>query len=236
MIVYPAIDLINRKAVRLEQGNYDKKTEYSDNPIEIAQKFESEGAEYIHIVDLDGAKTKRPVNMDVIKDIAKSINIPVQVGGGIRTLRSVEELLEYAKRVIIGTIAVTEPEVLEQMVKKIGSDKIVVSVDYKNGSPAINGWLEEVKLTTEALQVRLSGLGIRTVIVTDTDKDGILSGPNIKLMKQWKQAGFDTICAGGVTTVNDIAELAAANIDGAIIGKALYEDRITLKEAIDAGE
>lgn len=234
MIVYPAIDLIDGKAVRLERGDYSKKTEYSSNPKEVAQNFLAAGARYIHIVDLDGAKAKKPVNLETIKIISESVDVPIQVGGGIRNIASAEALLAYADRIILGTVAITEPETLKEMIDKFGPEKIVVSVDYKGNKPAINGWLEEVELTTGVLQARLDRMGVRLVIVTDTALDGLMGGPNLELMKQWKKAGFEVICAGGVSSVADIEQLKKADIDGAIIGKGLYEGKITLKEALDA--
>lgn len=235
MRIFPAIDLIGGKAVRLEKGDYTKKTEYSDDPAEVAKQFKQAGADYIHIVDLDGAKAKKPVNTPVIERIAKTSGISLQVGGGIRSLESAAEILKYADRVIIGTIAITEPQTLKELLNKFGPERVIVSVDYKNDKPAVNGWLEEVELTTEALQTRLSSLGIRVVIVTDTALDGLLAGPNVPLMKEWKKAGFEIICAGGVSSLDDIRQLKAAGIDGAIIGKALYENKIDLREAINAG-
>lgn len=236
MKIYPAIDLISGKAVRLERGDYAKKTEYSSEPAEVAKKFAASGAEYIHVVDLDGAKAQEPVSLKAISQISKAVSVPVQTGGGIRRLASAEALLEYADRAIIGTVAITEPQILKEMLDKFGPEKIIVSVDYKDGKPAINGWLEEVELTTKVLQTRLTGLGVKVVIVTDTALDGLMGGPNIPLMKQWKQAGFEVICAGGVSSKQDIKELKNAGIDGAIIGKALYEGKITLKEALNASK
>ena len=236
MIIYPAIDLIDGKAVRLEKGDYAKKTEYSDNPVEEAKRFENQGAKYLHIVDLNGAKAKQPVNLSTIKTISVAVSLPIQVGGGIRSVESATQLLKYVDRVIIGTVAITKPEILSKLIDKFGPEKIVVSVDYKDGFPAINGWLETSPINTEKLQDRMLGLGVKVVIVTDTDKDGLLSGPNIGLMKEWKQTGLEIICAGGVGSVQDIANLAQADIDGAIIGKALYEGKITVEEAINAGK
>lgn len=234
MRIYPAIDLIDGQVVRLSEGDYSRKTDYSDQPAEIARQFESEGAEYIHIVDLDGAKAKQTVNLSAVKSIATAVKIPLQVGGGVRSIESAEKLLQYVDRVIVGTISLTNPEILQDMLNKFGAGKIIVSVDYKNGLAAVNGWLETADLTTTALQARLKAAGVKTVIVTDVNKDGLLQGPNVELVKDWKVAGFEVICAGGVTTVEDIKELKSAGIDGAIIGKALYEDKITLKEALDA--
>lgn len=234
MSIYPAIDLINGRAVRLEQGDYGKMTQYSDDPVEVARQFAEDGAEYIHMIDLDGAKAKRPLNSDMIKRVSKAVDIPLQVGGGIRSVETAGELLEYADRVIIGTIAIAEPETLKKLIKEFGAEKIVVSVDYKAGLPAVNGWLEKVSLDTGKLQSRLLKSGVKTAIITDGDKDGLLSGPNLELMGEWKRSGLEIICAGGVTSVKDIAELAEALIDGAIIGKALYEGKISLKQALEA--
>jgi phosphoribosylformimino-5-aminoimidazole carboxamide ribotide isomerase len=234
MRIFPAIDLIGGKAVRLEKGDYTKKTEYYDDPAEVAKEFRQAGADYIHIVDLDGAKAKQPVNTDVIERIAKTPGTSLQVGGGIRSLDSAAKVLKYADRVIIGTVAITKPQILKELLNRFGSEKVIVSVDYKNGKPAVNGWLETAELTTGQLKERMLSLGVKTIIVTDADKDGLLAGPNIKLMKDWKQAGFEIICAGGVSSLNDIRQLKTAGIDGAIIGKALYEKKIDLRRAINA--
>ncbi len=236
MKIFPAIDLINGKAVRLEKGDYGKMTKYSDNPVDVAKQYASDGAEYIHIVDLDGAKAKKPVNLSVVKDISKAVDLPVQVGGGVRSAETAGRLLEYADRVIIGTVAITRPQILKELVKKFGAKKIIVSVDYKDGAPAVNGWLEKISLDTQTLQNRLSDAGVKTVIVTDTNKDGLLRGPNLELMKEWKKADFEIICAGGISSTEDIKDLKAIGASGAIIGKALYEGKITLKEVLNAGQ
>lgn len=234
MTIYPAIDLVNGQVVRLSQGDYGRQTTYSDEPAKIARQFAAEGAEYIHIVDLDGAKAKQPVNLAAIQAIAEAVDVPLQVGGGIRSIDAAQQILNYVDRVIIGTIALTDLGALQAIVTKFGPTKVVVSVDYKNGLPAANGWLETTDLDTPAIQARLKKASVTTVIVTDVSKDGLLQGPNIELMKEWKVADFEVICAGGVTTVEDIKQLKMAGIEGVIIGKALYEDRITLKEVLDA--
>jgi phosphoribosylformimino-5-aminoimidazole carboxamide ribotide isomerase len=236
MKVYPAIDLINGKAVRLERGDYGKMTQYSDNPVDVAKQFAQAGAEYIHIVDLDGAKAKRPLNLSLIKQVSEAVNIPIQVGGGIRSEETAALLLKYVSRVIIGTVAVTDPATLKRLIKKFGPKKIVVSIDYKDGLPAVNGWLEKVSLDTGKLQSQLLQSGVKTVIITDTDKDGLLGGPNLELMREWKKSGFEIICAGGVTSAEDITKLVKAGIDGAIIGKALYEGKISLKQALETAK
>jgi phosphoribosylformimino-5-aminoimidazole carboxamide ribotide isomerase len=234
MTIYPAIDLLKGKAVRLTQGNFHKKTVYSDDPARVARQFAKHGAEYIHVVDLDGAKNKQPVNINAVRSIAESVNVPVQLGGGIRSPEIAEELLKYVSRIVIGTVAITEPYVLKSIIDRFGPDKVVVSVDYKSAEPAIDGWAEISDVSGPQIMQTLEGFGVKTVIVTDIDKDGLLSGPNIGLMKEWKQRNFEVICSGGVTTSADIADLKLANIDGAIIGKALYEKKISLKEALDA--
>jgi len=235
MIIYPAIDLIGSRVVRLSRGDYEQKTEYSDDPAAIAKKFEAAGAEYLHVVDLDGAKAKKPINSDVLKQIAESINVPIQFGGGIRSAEAAEAVIKYAERLIIGTVALTDTNLLKKIINALRPDKIVVSIDYKSGKPAINGWLEPSPKTTEEIQASLKTAAITRVIVTDIAKDGLLAGPNIELMKEWKQAGFEVICAGGVSSIADIVALKSAGIDGAIIGKALYEGKIDLSEAISAG-
>ncbi len=235
MIIYPAIDLIEEKAVRLEQGDYVQKTEYFDDPVEVARRFASAGAGFLHVVDLDGAKAGRLCNFDVIRDISVAAQLPVQAGGGVRSVESAKKLLEYVDRVIIGTAAINKPEFLNELIKKNDPGKIVVSVDYKDGLPAVNGWLESVSVETGRLQAEFVASGVKIVIITDVARDGMMKGPNIELVKQWKDAGFETICAGGITSLQDIKNLRLSGIDGAIIGKALYEGRINLKEAINAG-
>lgn len=236
MKIYPAIDLIKGKAVRLSGGNYNKKTIYSNDPTSVAREFVESGAEYLHIVDLDGAKAKHPVNVGAIKEIADTVNIPIQLGGGIRSIEAASEVLQYVDRVILGTVAITEPKIVKQMLDKFGPKKIIVSVDYKDAEPAINGWLEGGDVSGVQLRRTLQDFGVETVIITDVERDGMLAGPNVGLMKEWKEKGFEVICAGGVTSVSDIVELKDASIDGAIIGKALYENRIKLEDAIDAGQ
>ena len=236
MTIYPAIDLLGGKAVRLTAGDYEAKTEYADDPVAQARQFASEGAQYLHIVDLDGARAKRPMNLPAIKAIAEAVNIPLQVGGGIRSLETAEQVLQYAERIIIGTIAVTEPRILKKLVERYGANRMVVSVDYKGAELAVNGWVESMEVSTPNLQSKLEKCGVQTVIVTDVARDGMLGGPNLDLMKQWKAADFEVICAGGVTTTRDIKALANENIDGAIIGKALYEHRLGLVEALEAAK
>lgn len=236
MIIYPAIDLIGGKAVRLEKGDYGKMTKYSDNPVNVAKQFAKAGAKYIHIVDLDGARAKKPINLHVVKNISKAVDLPIQIGGGIRSPETAACLLEYANRVIIGTVAITSPQILKELVKKFGPKKIVVSVDYKAGMPAVNGWLEKVSLDTGALQTRLNEAGVGTVIITDTDRDGLLKGPNLELLKGWKKVNFEIIYAGGISSVSDIKALKTDGVHGAIIGKALYEGKLDLKEVIDVGQ
>lgn len=236
MIIYPAIDLIDGRAVRLDRGDYDKKTEYSNDPTEVARQFAKAGAEYIHIIDLDGAKEKRPMNLLSVEEISKSVDLPIQVGGGIRSEESAAQLLQYAERVILGTVALTEPELLKKLLRRFGPKRIVVSVDYKKGKPAMNGWLESFSADTKTLQKDLHGAGVKLVIITDTERDGLMQGPNIELTKKWLRTDFEIICAGGVSSVDDIENLKNAGAAGAVIGKALYEKRIKLEEAVDAGK
>ena len=235
MTIYPAIDLLDGKVVRLTKGDYAQVSTYSDDPVDVAKQLEQQGAEWIHVVDLNGAKQGTSVNSEVIKSICKSVNAKVQVGGGIRTVDDAEEMLDLGiTRVIIGTTALKQSNVLSDMVKQFGPESIVVSIDVKDGKPAAEGWLESTDLDSEELANQLRIAGVKTIVVTDVSKDGMLQGPNLKLVKEWISYGFEVVAAGGVTTVSDVVNLTKAGTEGAIIGKALYEGTITLSNAIKA--
>ncbi|MGR3318666.1 MAG: 1-(5-phosphoribosyl)-5-[(5-phosphoribosylamino)methylideneamino]imidazole-4-carboxamide isomerase [Candidatus Anammoxibacter sp.] len=235
MIIIPAIDLIGGKCVRLVQGDYNKETVYSDNPVEMAKKWKDKGAEFLHVVDLDGAAKGEPVNIKVIGNIVKNVpNINVQVGGGIRTNDTVKRLLEIGvNRVIIGTKAVKTPEWIEELCNMFNG-KIAVAVDVKNGNVATEGWLQTeaksaINFAKELIKYKLSAL-----IVTDINKDGMLKGPNLTLMEELKNVikEIPLIASGGVTSIPDIEALKKIDVDGAIIGKALYDNKIELEKAI----
>jgi len=234
MKILPAIDIKNGKCVRLTQGDYNRVTEYGDDPVEVAKKWESQGADIIHIVDLDGAKSGQLINLEVIKKIVASVNIPIQIGGGIRTTDSVENYIKAGvMRVIIGTAAVTQPEWLKDMVAK-HDDKICVSIDAINGNIATEGWQNVLSLNAVDYILELESIGVKTIVYTDISKDGMLKGPNFEMYEVIdKQTNVDIIASGGVTTLADVKRLKEIDMYGAIIGKALYDGVIDLKEAIE---
>ncbi|MBO5416427.1 MAG: 1-(5-phosphoribosyl)-5-[(5-phosphoribosylamino)methylideneamino]imidazole-4-carboxamide isomerase [Clostridia bacterium] len=233
MKLFPAIDLIGGKAVRLVKGDYAQVTVYSDSPVDVARGFEACGAEYLHVVDLEGARDGSLANLDTIKEIIENTGLFVEVGGGIRSLETVRRYVEAgAKRVIIGTAAVTDPEFLAAAVAEYG-EKIAVGVDIKDGMVAIKGWTETSALSCFDFCEKLSAMGVRTVICTDISKDGLLAGTNLELYAEMsKRFSMDITASGGVTTLDDIRRLAEMNMYGAILGKAIYAGRIDLAEAL----
>ncbi len=238
MKLFPAIDLIDGKAVRLVRGDYDRMTVYSDTPSEVALSFERCGAEYLHLVDLDGARDGVPTNISTIKDIIEKTNLFVEVGGGIRSLDMVKAYIDAgADRVIIGTAAVTNPEFLAEAVKQYG-DKIAVGVDIKDGLVAIKGWRETSELSCFDFCRKLSDMGVKTIICTDISKDGLLSGTNLELYAEMsKLFNMDITASGGVSSLDDIKKLSDMGMYAAILGKALYTGALDLNEALSvAGE
>ncbi|PID15357.1 1-(5-phosphoribosyl)-5-[(5-phosphoribosylamino)methylideneamino]imidazole-4-carboxamide isomerase [Sporosarcina sp. P34] len=236
MILFPAIDIRDGKCVRLIQGDYAQEIIYNDSPTNMAQEWQSQGAEYIHVVDLDGAKTGNSANKKAIEAIAKAVSIPVQVGGGIRNMDIVDSHIENGvARVIIGTAAIQDPEFLKKAVEKYG-DKIAVSIDARNGLVATDGWTETSDVKAVDLLQDLAEIGVRTVVYTDIMKDGMLQGPNFEELKIMDEASsIDIIASGGVSTEEDIKKLATEDMYGAIIGKALYEGNLSLKKLLEDG-
>lgn len=234
MKLYPAIDIKNGQCVRLRQGKFDDVIIYSNNPVDIAKEWEACGALFIHLVDLDGALCGHAVNAEVIRKIASTVNIPVEVGGGIRNIKDIEDVLALGvSRVIIGTKAVENPNFIKEAVDKFGADKIVAGVDAKDGLVAIHGWEKVSNIKAVDLCMEMKKLGIKTIIYTDISKDGMLSGPNVyqtKLLSD--QTGLDIIASGGVSGLKDLELVDEAGIHGAIIGKALYEKKIDLRQAV----
>lgn len=237
MRIYPAIDIKNGKCVRLRQGNFDDMTVYNDNPVEVAKEWIKNGASYIHLVDLDGAREGSGVNSYIIKEIANLSDVPVQTGGGIRTIEDIENKLALGvRRVILGTVAVKNPEIVKEAVEKFG-DAIAVGIDAKNGMVAVSGWEEVSEVSAVDLCVKMRDYGVKTIIYTDISKDGMMSGPNIDATKEIVDAtGIDIIASGGVSGMNDLENVDKINAHGAIIGKALYTGAINLKEAVDRFE
>ena len=234
MYLYPAIDLVQGKAVRLFKGDYAQMTVYSDDPVAVAKNFQAAGSKHIHLVDLEGAKSGIPENLKTIQKIIAETDLFVEVGGGIRNMETVETYLAAGvNRVILGTAAVTDPVFLEAALAKYG-EKIAVGVDLKDGYVAIKGWTETSELTAEVFFSRMEKMGVKTIICTDISRDGAMKGTNRELYRQLSaQYGIDLIASGGVSTLEDIRALAAMNLHGAIIGKAYYIGAIDLKEAIE---
>lgn len=233
MNIFPAIDLIGGQAVRLEKGDYSKKTVFNSDPVAVAVGFKNAGAEYLHLVDLDGAKSGKTDNYNVIREIVNKSGLKVEIGGGIRNIDTVEKYLETGvMRVIIGTAAITNPEFLDEALSKYG-ERIAVGVDIKDGKVAIKGWTETVDITCEDFIEKMQNKGVKTVICTDISKDGMMSGTNLELYKSLSEKfTMDITASGGVSTMEDVKTLNDMNMYGAILGKALYVGGIDLKEAI----
>lgn len=234
MIIFPAIDILQGRCVRLIQGDYNREKVYSDSPVDMAKQWEAKGAEFIHIVDLDGAKSGKSINEDIIIEIAKSVNIPIQVGGGIRSMETVKTYLDNGvNRVIIGTAAIEDEAFLKEAVE-VYSERIVVSLDAKNGYIATDGWTDTSDVLALDLAKKLETIGVKTIVYTDIAKDGMLQGPNLEEQKAINEATkMDVIASGGVTTKEDVENLKQLNMYGAIVGKALYDGKITLEELLN---
>ena len=237
MKIFPAIDLYDGKAVRLFKGDYSRMTVYSENPIEIARDFEQKGAEYIHLVDLEGAKDGTTPNIEIVKQIANETSLFTEIGGGIRSMETVKKYLDSGvDRVILGTAAVNDPEFLEQAVKTYG-EKIAVGVDVKDGFVAIKGWVEKSQYTCFEFCEKMQNVGVKTIICTDISKDGAMQGTNRALYKELSEKmGIDITASGGVSDIEDIKALRSLDIYGAIIGKAYYIGAIDLKEALEVAK
>ncbi|MDF2842749.1 MAG: hisA [Herbinix sp.] len=238
MILFPAIDIKNGQCVRLRQGSFQDVLVYSDVPLKIAKQWEAAGASFIHIVDLDGALVGHSVNDEVIKEIVKEVKIPIQVGGGIRTIKDIENKLSLGiDRVIIGTKAVKDPAFIKEAIATFGSKRIVIGIDAKDGMVAIEGWEKVSSYQAVSLAVEMKKLGVKTIVYTDISKDGMLQGPNIAHTKEMVQVtGINIIASGGVASLKDLEMLEEINVYGAIMGKALYENRIDLKKAVNLFE
>ena len=237
MNIFPAVDLFDGKAVRLLKGDYQKMTVYSENPLEIAKDFENSGAEFLHVVDLEGAKTGDTPNIGTIEKIVKNTSLFTEVGGGIRTLETVEKYINIGvKRVILGTAAVNDEKFLISAVKKYG-EKIAVGIDIKDGFVAIKGWTDLSKFTPFEFCEKMQNIGVKTVICTDVSKDGAMQGTNVGLYKEMSEKfNINIIASGGVSSIDDIKRLKNLEIYGTIIGKAYYTKAISLAEAIEVAK
>ena len=233
MKIIPAIDIRNGKCVRLIQGDYKRETIYSESPIEMAKQWESQGAQVLNIIDLDGAREGALINIDVILTIVKSASIPIQVGGGIRTLNSINRLIESGvSKVILSSMVLDDKALLNESIRRY-VDKIAISIDSKNGKVMKNGWLKQTDINLLEIIGEVERMGVKTIIITDIMKDGMLSEPNYREIAIVRNIiKSELIIAGGISSIKQIQILRSMNVDGVIMGKALYEKKINLKEAI----
>lgn len=236
MIIFPAMDLRDGKCVRLYKGQFATSEVVGENPIQKAVAFKNQGAEFLHIVDLDGAKEGQSKNLQTVKDIVKETGLPVQLGGGIRNMQAIESLLSFGvKRVILGTAALNNPALVKEAVRKY-SNNIAVGIDAKDGYVAVEGWLKVSNINYIDLSKEMEDIGVKTIIFTDISKDGTLEGPNFEATAILNQeVSCNIIASGGLKSIADIEKLRKMNIHGAIVGKALYSSCISLKDAIEIG-
>ncbi len=237
MQIFPATDILGGKVVRLTKGDYNQVKIYADSPAEMALEFIKDGAKNLHMVDLDGAKDGAPVNFEAIREAAKIKDLFIEVGGGIRDMKRVEDYLSLGvKRVILGTAAIRNYPFVEEAVKEFGN-AIAVGVDAKEGFVAVSGWQETTSVKSVEFCKKLCDTGVATVIYTDISKDGMLSGTNLEVYGELSEIkGLDIVASGGITFINEIEKLRDMNIYGAIVGKAVYEGKLSLKDALKAAE
>ncbi|HKL10477.1 MAG TPA: 1-(5-phosphoribosyl)-5-[(5-phosphoribosylamino)methylideneamino]imidazole-4-carboxamide isomerase [Clostridia bacterium] len=235
MMIFPAIDIKEGKCVRLLRGEFDQKTVYFDDPVDAAIAWKNKGAKYIHIVDLDGALHGKGKNKEAVKRILESVNVPLQLGGGIRTVEIAAEWIDIGvSRVILGTAAVKNPEIVTELVEKVGADKVLVSIDAKKGMVCTEGWMETSEIEAVAFAEDLEAKGVETIVYTDIAKDGTMVGPNFEeLSKLQKVTRMDIIASGGIGDIGHVRKLAGMGLYGAITGKALYEGTLELEEALE---
>ena len=234
MLIYPAIDLFDGKAVRLFKGDYDKMTVYNENPLEVARDFKKCGATHIHTVDLEGAKCGTTPNLNVVVSIKQETGLFVEIGGGIRSMEIVDRYIAAGvDRVILGTAAVKDPQFVNDAVKKHG-EKIAVGIDIKDGLVAIKGWTETSHINAFDFCQKMQDIGVKTVICTDISKDGAMRGTNLEMYKALSEKySLDIVASGGVSGIEDVKALGAMDLHGAIIGKAYYTGAIDLTEALE---
>lgn len=237
MRIFPAIDIKDNSCVRLTQGDFEKVTVYSQDPVDVAKMWKDKGADFLHLVDLDGARSEVFINKESIEKIV-GIGIPVQLGGGIRNIQKVEYLLELGvNRVILGTVAIENPVLLENLLKLYGNEKIVVSIDAKDGKVATRGWEVISKVDSLELCKNLEKMGVKTIVYTDISKDGMLEGPNFEIYQTIiEETDLQVIVSGGVSSMGDIERLKEINPYGVIIGKAFYDNLLDFKEVIQCIE
>ncbi len=238
MIIFPAIDIMNGKPVRLYKGEFSTAERVAEDALETAISFQKAGAEWIHMVDLDGSLKKERVNTEVFLSVARETNLKVEIGGGIRTLEDVDFYINNGiERVILGSVALKNPSLVKEAVQQFSGEKIVVGIDAKNGYVATEGWIESSDVYFTELAKRMEDIGVKTIIFTDISRDGTLSGPNIKQLSELNNAvSCDIVASGGITDLNDIITLRNEGLYGAICGKSIYSGTLALRDAIGACE
>ena len=234
MQLYPAIDMKNGKCVRLTQGLFDNVKVYGDSPADMAKLWVSQGATFLHLVDLDGALAGHSVNERAIRAVVQQVDVPVELGGGLRSIEAVKSMLDLGvSRCIIGTKAAERPEFIRELVEAFGPERIVAGVDAKEGMVAVDGWERTSEMTASDLCLKMKEYGVQHIVYTDISRDGMLSGPNVTYTKMLtEKTGLDVIASGGVSCMEDLDMLYENGISGVIIGKALYENKIHLTEAL----
>ena len=233
MRIIPAIDIINGECVRLSKGDYNQKTIYNSNVLDVAKNFEDNGIQFLHLVDLDGAKQNRIINYKILEKISSQTNLTIDFGGGLKSEEDIKIAFENgAKQVTLGSIAVKNPELFLKSLEKYGSEKIILGADARKEKIAVSGWLEESKMNIYDFIKEKTESGIQYVISTDIDKDGMLEGPSFDLYEKiiGENPNIKLIASGGITSTNDLVQLKSLGCEGAIIGKALYENRITFND------
>ncbi len=233
MRIIPAIDLIGGKCVRLTQGDYGQMKVYREDPLEVAKEFEDADLEYLHLIDLDGAKKGKVVNWEVIEEIQEKTTLKLDFGGGVKSRKEVEQLLDLGiHQINVGSLAVKKPEVFTGWMEKYGPENFILSADVMDDHVMINGWLEATSLRLTDLAVQFEKRGLEYICCTDIRSDGTLQGPNLSLYRKLKKRfpKLKIIASGGISSMNDLEELKYINVDGAIIGKAIYENKIKLSE------
>ena len=234
MQLYPAIDLKDGQCVRLTQGRFDDAAIYETDTAQAALRWQKEGAAFLHLVDLDGARTGRSANAEAVASIVRAVSIPVQLGGGIRTRQAAAEALKMGiRRVIVGTRAVKDPAFIRQLIEEFGPERIVAGIDARDGMAAVDGWETLSARPALELCLQMRDCGVRHIVYTDISRDGMLTGPNVEATRRLTEAtGLDIIASGGISSMEDLQQLQENGIRGAIIGKALYEKRIDLRQAV----
>ncbi len=240
MIIFPAIDMRGGKCVRLLKGDFQQETVFSDHPAEMARKWQEQGAEYLHLVDLDGALAGTSQNMETVKEILKAVEIPTELGGGIRTMEQIDSILEMGvTRVILGSVAVRDPELVKEACRNYGN-RIVVGIDAKDGIVAVDGWGVSSNMKAEELAKEMAEVGVRTIIYTDISRDGTLTGVNVEATAALAKAGgISVVASGGVKSIDDIIALMPYEkdgIEGVIVGKSIYTGSLDLAQAISVAK